>query len=194
MNALMEKYGRFDEIRVELARELKQSKEERSNTYKSINKNQRENEQIAKRIVEYGVPTRSRIQKYKMWEESKHCCIYCGQPVDVGDFLRGFDVEVEHIIPKSLYFDDSFANKVCSCRSCNKEKNNRTAYDYMKSKGEKALSDYVERVNTMYTNNQISKTKWQNLLTPVDKISIDFIDRQLRESQYIYGAYFEAVF
>lgn len=185
VNALMEKYGRFDEIRVELARELKQSKEERSNTYKSINKNQRENEQIAKRIVEYGVPTRSRIQKYKMWEESKHCCIYCGQPVDVGDFLRGFDVEVEHIIPKSLYFDDSFANKVCSCRSCNKEKNNRTAYDYMKSKGEKALSDYVERVNTMYTNNQISKTKWQNLLTPVDKISIDFIDRQLRESQYI---------
>lgn len=118
VNALMEKYGRFDEIRVELARELKQSKEERSNTYKSINKNQRENEQIAKRIVEYGVPTRSRIQKYKMWEESKHCCIYCGQPVDVGDFLRGFDVEVEHIIPKSLYFDDSFANKVCSCRSC----------------------------------------------------------------------------
>lgn len=102
-----------------------------------------------------------------------------------GGFLRGFDVEVEHIIPKSLYFDDSFANKVCSCRSCNKEKNNRTAYDYMKSKGEKALSDYVERVNTMYTNNQISKTKWQNLLTPVDKISTDFIDRQLRESQYI---------
>lgn len=42
VNALMEKYGRFDEIRVELARELKQSKEERSNTYKSINKNQRE--------------------------------------------------------------------------------------------------------------------------------------------------------
>lgn len=37
----------------------------------------------------------------------------------------------------------------------------------------------------MYTNNQISKTKWQNLLTPVDKISTDFIDRQLRESQYI---------
>ena len=185
VNALMEKYGRFDEIRVELARELKQSKEERSNTYKSINKNQRENEQIAKRIVEYGVPTRSRIQKYKMWEESKHCCIYCGQPVDVGDFLRGFDVEVEHIIPKSLYFDDSFANKVCSCRSCNKEKNNRTAYDYMKSKGENALSDYVERVNTMYTNNQISKTKWQNLLTSVDEISTDFIDRQLRESQYI---------
>ena len=34
VNALMEKYGRFDEIRVELARELKQSKEERSNTYK----------------------------------------------------------------------------------------------------------------------------------------------------------------
>ena len=136
VNALMEEHGRFDEIRVELARELKQNKEERESATKAMAKNQKENEEIAKRIQEeYGLtPTRSRIQKYKMWEETEHICIYCGKTVNVKEFLLGFGVEVEHIIPRSVLFDDSFANKVCSCSKCNKEKNNRTAYDYMTSK------------------------------------------------------------
>lgn len=185
VNALMEKYGRFDEIRVELARELKQSKEEREKSYKSILRTQRENERIAARIAEYGTATRSRIQKYKMWEETEHRCIYCGQPVDVSDFLRGFGVEVEHIIPRSLYFDNSFMNKVCSCRRCNSEKGNRTAYDYMASKDAESFRNYLGRVNDLLDRGKILKPKWRNLLTPGKDIPKDFIDRQLRESQYI---------
>jgi len=187
VNALMEKHGHFDEIRVELARELKQSKDERNETTKRISKNERENKSIAERIAqEYNLtPTRSRIQKYKMWEEADHTCFYCGQPVGVTEFLRGFDVEVEHIIPRSLFFDNGFSNKVCSCRKCNKEKNNRTAYDYMKSKSESELNIYLERIEKLYKDKKIGKTKYERLLTAGDKIPTDFIDRQLRESQYI---------
>lgn len=185
VNALMEKYGRFDEIRVELARELKQSKEEREKSYKSILRTQRENERIAARIAEYGIATRSRIQKYKMWEETDQCCIYCGQPVKLSDFLQGFGVEVEHIIPRSLYFDNSFMNKVCSCRRCNSEKGNRTAYDYMASKDAESFQNYLGRVNDLLDRGKILKPKWRNLLTPGKDIPKDFIDRQLRESQYI---------
>lgn len=185
VNALMEKYGRFDEIRVELARELKQSKEQREKNYKSILSNQRENERIEARIKEYGVPTRSRIQKYKLWEETGHCCIYCGQPVDVSDFLRGFGVEIEHIIPRSLYFDNGFNNKVCACRRCNSEKGNTTAYDYMSHKGESLFQAYVDRVNDLKSKGKISEHKMKNLLTKVEDIPTDFIERQLRESQYI---------
>lgn len=185
VNALMAKYGRFDEIRVELARELKQSKEEREKSYKSILRNQQENERIEDRIKEYGVPTRSRIQKYKLWEETENRCIYCGQPVDVRDFLQGFGVEVEHVIPKSLYFDNGFSNKVCSCRRCNSEKGNRTAYDYMSSKGPDALQAYIDRVNELQEKGKISRKKMNNLLTSGKDIPTDFIARQLRESQYI---------
>lgn len=184
VNALMAKYGRFDEIRVELARELKQCKEKRNKTYSDILNNEKENERIAARIAEYGTSTRSRIQKYKLWEETDHCCIYCGQPVDVSDFLQGFEVEVEHIIPKSLYFDNSFANKVCSCRKCNSEKGNQTAYDYMSHKGE-VFDAYISRVNDLNTRGKISNKKMENLLTPGKKIPTDFISRQLCESQYI---------
>lgn len=187
VNALMEEYGRFDEIRVELARELKQNREERESATKAMSSNQRENDAIAKRIQdEYGLyPTRSRIQKYKMWEETEHICMYCGTTVNVNEFLHGFGVEVEHIIPRSVLFDDSFSNKVCSCRKCNKEKDNRTAYDYMASRGEGDLNAYIERVNDLAERKKISHTKRNKLLMKAADIPADFIERQLRESQYI---------
>lgn len=186
VNALMSEYGRFDEIRVELARELKQSREERESMSRAISKATKENDEYAERIHEYGLtPTRSRIQKYKMWKETGNVCMYCGQTVDVKEFLAGFGVEIEHIIPRSVLFDDSFSNKVCACRKCNKEKNNRTAYDYMKSKGEGEFNAYLARVNDLWSNKQISKTKQKNLLMPASELPDDFIARQLRESQYI---------
>lgn len=187
VNSLMSEYGRFDEIRVELARELKQSREERESATKAMSSNQRDNDAKAKRIqTEYGLyPTRSRIQKYKMWEESEHTCIYCGATVNVVEFLLGSGVEVEHIIPRSLLFDNSFSNKVCSCRKCNQEKGNRTAYDFMISRGDGELSAYVERVNDLAERKMISHTKRNKLLMKGEDIPTDFIERQLRESQYI---------
>lgn len=187
VNALMDEYGRFDEIRVELARELKQNREERKSTTKAMAKNQKQNEEIANRIQnEYSLtPTRSRIQKYKMWEESEHICIYCGKTVSAKEFLLGFGVEVEHIIPRSVIFDDSFANKVCSCSKCNKEKNNRTAFDYMKTKSDGDFAAYIERINDLAERGKISNTKRKKLLMPASKLPTDFIERQLRESQYI---------
>lgn len=184
VNALMEAHGRFDEIRVELARELKQSQDERKAATDALNKNQRANEEIANRIqTEYHLtPTRTRIQKYKMWEEAEHKCFYCGATVNVSDFLQGSNVEVEHIIPRSVLFDDSFSNKVCSCSACNKEKNNRTAFDFMESRGEAELNAYIERVNA---NKNISHSKRNKLLMRSADIPSDFIERQLRESQYI---------
>ncbi len=186
VNALMAKYGAFDEIRVELARELKQSREERNETTKAIAKAEKLNKGIAERIVEYNLtPTRSRIHKYKMYEETQGTCFYCGKPLALAAFLNGYDVEVEHIIPRSLFFDDSLSNKVCACRACNKEKNNRTGYDYMSSKSEGEFTEYIERVDQLFKEHKISKTKRDRLLTSGDKIPTDFIDRQLRESQYI---------
>lgn len=187
VNALMHEYGRFDEIRVELARELKQNREERESATKAMARNQKQNEEIAERIQkEYGLtPTRSRIQKYKMWEESEHICIYCGKTVSAKEFLLGFGVEVEHIVPRSVIFDDSFANKVCSCSECNKEKNNRTAFDYMKTKSEGDFTAYIERINDLAERGKISNAKRKKLLMPASELPTDFIERQLRESQYI---------
>ena len=50
VNALMHEHGRFDEIRVELAREIKQNREERESASKAMTRNQKQNEDIAQRI------------------------------------------------------------------------------------------------------------------------------------------------
>lgn len=203
VNALLEKEGMIDEIRVELARELKQSKDERNETYRRNNQNEKKNNEYAERIKEYGLtPTRNRIMKMKMLEESEYKCMYCGQPVGEKEFLQGADVEREHIIPRALLFDNSFTNQVCSCRSCNSQKGMRTAYDFIADdKGQEGLEAYIERINDLFNKKKISRSKLYRLLvshkayvsrkaqgkeTEEDvQLWENFIDRQLRQSQYI---------
>ena len=185
VNVLKREHGEIDEVRVELARELKMSREEREEATKSNNAREKKNKDIADRIKgEYGLtPTKSRIQKYRLWEESDNSCIYCGKHVDVVQFLRGEEIEVEHIIPKSILFDDSLSNKVCACRSCNQEKGNRFAMEYIQAKGWE--QDYIERVDSLFQGKKISYSKRQRLLMLPKDLPEDFIERHLRLSQYI---------
>jgi CRISPR-associated endonuclease Csn1 len=193
VNAVIEKYGKPDEIRVELARELKQSKEERNETDKFMSKRQRENEDITKRLAEYGLrATRNNIIKWRLYEEIDNeekklnaICVYCGQPISLLEAIKGNDVDIEHIIPKSKLFDDSQSNKTLAHRHCNKDKNDQTAYDFMASKPNYIFNEYLERVNNLYSNHVIKRAKRDKLLMTESKIPDNFIDRQLRESQYI---------
>lgn len=186
VNAVMQKWGPMDEIRIELARELKQNKDRRSEATKNLVKREKENGQIALKLVEYGLPaSRKNIQKYRLHEESGFTCIYCGQPVGLVEFVGGHGGEVEHIIPRSLLFDDSYSNKACSCRKCNQEKGQKTGFDFMASKGEEELAVYVNRVTELYKSGKISRTKRDRLLCEGTKIPEDFIERDLRQSQYI---------
>ncbi|MBQ7421460.1 MAG: type II CRISPR RNA-guided endonuclease Cas9 [Alloprevotella sp.] len=203
VNTLLKKYPLEDddEIRVELARKLKQSKDEREEANRDINANRRRNEEIKKRISnEYGLtPTRNRIMKYRMWEETDGRCIYCGKGIGLSEFLNAVDADREHIIPKALLFDDSFSNQTCSCSKCNGDKKERTALDYMRDCGKEA--EFIERVNDLYEAKKISHTKYNHLLASFrdyierkkqgketeddKKLWEDFIDRQLRQSQMI---------
>ena len=186
VNSLKDQYGEIDEARVELARELKQSRDERESAYRAMGQNERRNKEIAEKIAEFGIrPSRSRIQKYKMWEESLHQCFYCGKTIDLSEFLNGADVEIEHIIPRSILFDDSFSNKVCACRRCNQEKGNQTAMEYMETKSAAEQEAYKQRVDEAFIAKRISKTKRDHLLWRKTDIPADFIERQLRQSQYI---------
>ena len=184
VNALKREHGEIDEVRVELARELKMSREEREETTKSNNAREKENKAIAERIKEYDItPTKSRIQKYRLWQESAGSCIYCGKHFGVKQFLRGEEIEVEHIIPRSILLDDSMSNKVCACRSCNQEKGNRFAMEYIQSKGWE--QDYIKRVDSLFHDKNISYSKRQRLLMLPKDLPEDFIERHLRLSQYI---------
>jgi CRISPR-associated endonuclease Csn1 len=212
VNTILEQYGKPSEIRVELARELKQSKDERNNANLQNSKNKKLNEEIGKRLAELGLPiTKRYIQKYKFIFPSlsknlkdahvNNQCIYCGETFNLTEALRGDAYDVDHIVPKALLFDDSQTNKVLVHRKCNSTKTNLTAYDYIAAKGDEQVRIYSERVDDWFKRGIISYSKMQRLKvshkeylerkklgkeTDTDKkLWENFIDRQLRDTQYI---------
>jgi len=183
VNALKAEYG-VDEVRVELARELKMSREERERMTRQNGERKKANDKVAEKIQKCGLfPTKSRIRKYRLWEEAGRQCLYCGRSIGEKQCLNGDDMEVEHIIPKSVLYDDSYGNKTCACRRCNKEKGNRTALEYIRAKGWE--DEYMERINGLLDKKAISYSKHQRLRWLKEDIPSDFLERQLRLTQYI---------
>lgn len=186
VNAIIDEYGVIDEVRVELARELKRDKEGREKMAQDISRLERENKALEKEVAELDIlPTRRRIQKMKMLKETENKCMYCGKPITPYQFIEGHGYDIEHIIPRSRMFDDSLANKVCACRECNASKGAMTAFDFMKSRGEHEFNSYLDRVEDLYKNNRISRGKRDRLLMSGSAIPENFIERDLRETQYI---------
>ncbi len=183
-----EDLGTPDEIRVELARELRQSQEERNRSYSNIIKTDKEHKAIRERLEqEYpGLKiSRKVIEKFKLYEQQDGICIYSGEQMELAKVLRGEGIDVDHIIPQSRLFDDSFQNKVLAYRKENESKGDFTAFDYMKAKSEDAFQQYTERVSRLYDSEKITRSKQTKLLMAVAEIPDDFITRQLNETRFI---------
>lgn len=190
INAILddEQLGAPDEIRIELARELQASREDREKDYKRNADTEKKHQEIRERIErEYpGIPvTRKVIEKYKLYEQQNGRCLYSNKGIDLAKALRGDGIDVDHIIPKTRIFDDSFQNKVLAYREENGTKDNETAFDYMQAKSEEAFNTYLEQVNDLFDKKLISKAKRDRLLWKGIDIPDDFINRQLNETRYI---------
>ena len=191
VNEIIKTYGKPDEIRIEMARELKKSQEERELLDAAIRNNTAESEQLRKELEkEFGIQhvTRNDILRYKLYNELKmngYKTLYSNTYIPREElFSKRFDIE--HIIPQSRLFDDSFSNKTLEARDINIEKGNMTAYDYVAGKyDEKYLADYESRIEDLFAQKVISRTKRNNLLMKAEDIPSDFLARDLRDSQYI---------
>lgn len=191
VNAVVDAYGRPDEIRVEMARELKKTKAQREETVKTIRKTTAENEKYKKELEEeFGLKNVSRndIIKYRLYLELKDNgfkTLYSNTYIP-REKLFSKEFDIEHIIPQAKLFDDSFSNKTIEARNVNIEKADSTAYDYVQDKyGDEGLKKFKEKINQLYGKNIISKTKLKRLLTTEKDIPDGFINRDLNNTQYI---------
>ena len=191
VNAIIsdEQLGRPDEIRVELGRELKQSAEERNRTFSNITKKDKRHKGIVERLQQelgFKAVSRRDIERVKLWEEFGGVSPYePNKTITLKQLFNG-DYEIEHIIPRSRFFDDSFSNKTISSKQFNVKKDNATGFDYIESLGEQAFHNYTEFVKkNFYRKDGISRTKLNYLLMSGDNIPQDFINRQMRETAYI---------
>ncbi len=203
VNTLLEKNRkenpgfRFDEIRIELSRELKKNAEERREMDTNIRAAKIAHEKIVKILqLEFGIknPTRTDIIRYKLYEELKnngYKDLYTNEYIP-REILFSKQIDIDHIIPQARLFDDSFSNKTVVYRQTNLDKGNQTTYDYIAGKfGEKGLKDFKSRIESLFQSglknkeDGISKAKYQKLQKQASEIGDGFIERDLRDSQYI---------
>ena len=190
VNQVIETYGKPDEIRIELARELKKTASERKDMTQAISDATKRNQDIKKTITkEFGIPnpTKSDVERYRLWQELEsrgHKSLFDDKYIPKQK-LFSKEIDIEHIIPKALIFDDSFSNKTLCYREANLKKANRTAFDFIMQDSHSEVEKYKERVEALYGDGRITRSKRNKLLMPQSEIPNDFIERDLRNSQYI---------
>lgn len=137
-------------------------------------------------------PTRSDVLRYKLWLEQKYRSPYTGQPIPLAKLFTSA-YEIEHVIPQSRYFDDSFSNKVICESEVNKLKDNLLGFEFIKKHHGEMIELSFGKVVKIFTEGEYeqfvkdhygrNRTKMRKLL--MDSIPEDFIARQLNDSRYI---------
>ncbi|NYT25807.1 type II CRISPR RNA-guided endonuclease Cas9 [Alcaligenaceae bacterium] len=194
VNELIRRYGHPDQVVVELARELKQTWEQKRETEREQAANQQRNTRYRQEIASVlGISEeqvkRDLIEKRILWEELsfdpvERCCPYSGQQISL-EMLLSDRVEVEHILPFSQTLDDSLNNKTVALRQANRVKGNQTPWDAF-GRQEVAgfrYEDILQRAQVMpqrkrYRFAQDGKEQWL-------KNDKGFLDRALNDTRYL---------
>lgn len=144
------------------------------------------------KISKQAQPSKSDIVRYKCWLEQRYRSPYTGKTISLSKLFTSA-YEIEHIIPQSRYFDDSFSNKVICEAEVNKLKDRQLGYEFIaEHHGEKvqlsqgevveifSVDAYEKFVKENYATNRI---KMKKLL--MENVPDEFIERQLNDSRYI---------
>ena len=230
----------FDEIHIELGRDMKNTAEDRKNITNVVSENEATNLRIKSllmelkdnsdgklqvddvrtfsppqqeilKIYEDGVlnsnieipddilkisktaqPSKSELQRYKLWLEQKYRSPYTGQLIPMSKLFT-HEYEIEHIIPQSRFFDDSFSNKVICESAVNKLKDRQLGLEFIKNHQGTILetgfgknveifseSTYKEFIKEYYSKNRSKRNK---LL--LEEIPDKMVERQLNDTRYI---------
>lgn len=190
-------YGTFDEIRIELARDLSKNAESRKRMTQDIENNKNERETCRKELIEtlnergYKVNyvSENDILKYRLYKELAplgYKTLYSKTKVDLVDLIINRKFDKEHIIPKAKSPSNAFSVLTIELSSINEEKGDMTALDYVKWKyGEEEAQQYIARVNDLFKLKAISKAKKDNLLRTAAEIPDEPLNRDLGLTQYI---------
>lgn len=188
VNSIIAQYGKPNMIRIELARDLKQSGQQREKASRKIRANQRAREKAAKKIIEEtGIenPTREDILKVLLAEECNWICPYTRKNISIGSILGDNpQFDIEHIIPFDRSLDDSFLNKtLCDAVENRKVKKNRTPFEAYH--GSARWDEIVVRLSDFKSDVKFQKLR-RFKMTPeeVQKELEGFTARQLNDTRW----------
>lgn len=181
VNAIIRKFepehGLPEIVVLELARDVGKSRKERKQIEKQNKENEDRNNKAKAALKEAGLSqSKDMVVKYKLWIEQGEKCPYSGRKISMADF-KSENVQVDHIIPFSQSFDDSFQNKVLVFTSENQNKTNQTPRGWLT---DSKWEEFNARVTEMYPANS---KKLKNLL--IQKVDEDFKKRNLSDTRWI---------
>lgn len=197
INAAVKKYGDFDKIVIEMPRD-KNADDEKKFIDKKQKENAKEGEDALKRAAYLYNGTdklpdgvfhgnKQLKTKIRLWYQQGERCLYSGKPISIQDLVHNSNnFEIDHILPLSLSFDDSLANKVLVYAWTNQEKGQKTPYQVIDSMD--AAWSFREMKDYVLNQKGIGKKKREYLLTTenIDKIEVKkkFIERNLVDTRY----------
>ncbi|WP_062197343.1 type II CRISPR RNA-guided endonuclease Cas9 [Massilibacterium senegalense] len=192
VNAIIKRYGEPSEIVIELARE--RNSEDRKKFLSKLNrKNAAMNEEVKEKIEQLGVyDTKGLFEMIKLWHLQDGHCMYSLTPIPLNDlFLNPNHYEIDHIIPRSISFDDSINNKVLVKYIENQKKGNLTPYQYMNRKIDGVSYDKFKQhvLQLAKSSDKMSRKKREYLLEERDinkfEVQKEFINRNLVDTRYV---------
>lgn len=184
INAVVRTYGPPDVVRIELAREMSRNFDERRKAEKRQDENRAADERAKEQIAEYkgDHATGLDIVKFKLYQEQDGVCLYSGKNLDPSRLFEPGYADVDHIVPYSRCFDDSYQNKVLVLASENRQKGNRLPYEYF-GNDDVRWHEYEVRVENLIRNYRKRQKLLKRQLS--EEESAGFIDRNLKDTQYI---------
>ncbi|WP_052144922.1 type II CRISPR RNA-guided endonuclease Cas9 [Halalkalibacter okhensis] len=171
VNAIIKRLGEQPlSIHIELARDLLKGHDERRKISNEYKQNHKRNAGAYTILNENGIinPRGYDIVRYKLWQEQKQKCAYSGKVIPSETFFgelkkeRGQGaptLDVDHIIPYSKCFNDSYSNKVLVYSDENRKKGNHLPFDYLKESPSR-----WEEFETYVLTNEFPRAKRERLL------------------------------
>src|SRR5690606_25803987 len=133
VNAIIKRYGRPAEIHIELARDLRRSRDERQRLQSENRKQEAIRKAAAEEIRAFlnAEPSARDVERLLLAKECEFTCPYTGRKFSMAAlFGPEPQVDVEHIIPFHMSLDNSFANKtLCFADENRHVKRGRTPFE-----------------------------------------------------------------
>jgi len=202
VNELIAKYGAIDEIRIETARELNSQTEEKA-IEENQKKNDTQNREAQKFLKDKNLAQSPKnLERVKLWKEQGGFCLYSGEEIVEEEMLDENQTEVEHFIPRSVIWINSFKNKILVKKKYNQNKGSQNPITYLKSKGEwenfkgrikldPKSPKYKWLTHEEHIENVMQKEHWQesylNDTRTATKTIAKYLNHYLYPNQNLYG-------
>ncbi len=166
VNEIVELYGKPKEIRIELARDLGNSKKKRDEILRKQQANAKRNEETIKDLKKYNIKiTGENITKYKLWKEQQGKDIFTGENIEVTEIIK---YEIEHLVPRSYNGINAYINLALTNPNTNRTKGDSLPFECIKPEVyldiQKILdsSAYPERKAWRFTQEAVEHYKKYN--------------------------------